>query len=97
MGLHVREFQTVVRQSFGVLKRADANPDAFCFEIHQLLRITPRIFKHDLEQWPRPLDYIESRAVSKVVVSPSPWLYETKDVRTKESNHVPLIIEDQEP
>ena len=36
-----------------------------------MLRITPRIFKHDIERWPRPFDYIESRAVSKDVASPS--------------------------
>ena len=28
----------------------DANPATCCFEIHQLLWITPRIFKHDLER-----------------------------------------------
>ena len=27
----------------------DANPTACFFEIHQLLQITPRMFKHDLE------------------------------------------------
>ena len=56
---------------------------AFCFEIHQLLRLTPRIFKHDLEHWPHPLYYIESRAISKDVASLSPWLYETKIHKNK--------------
>ena len=61
----------------------DVNPAAYYFKIHQLLRIILRIFKHNLEQWPRPLDYIESRAVSKDVASPSPWLYGTKSRKNK--------------
>ena len=47
---------------------------------------------------PRPLDYIEPRAVSQEAASPSPWLYRTKSRKNnKVCNSVPLTIENQEP